>query len=216
MRDMVTGSGDTTPSLAFTPSHRSPPPLTTARLRRFHGGMSRPRSVPTDRLFFAVLPDPDTAARIAELARRLRTRHGLTGAPILPEHLHVTLLHVGDGIGLPPGLVATAIERTEAVAMPRFRAEFDRVMSFKGGPLVLAGDDSVIGLEILHQRLSDAFDARPRQARRFKPHLTLLRDRQRLAETAIEPIGWTASELVLVHSMLGLATHRHLARFPLH
>ena len=182
--------------------------LMTDRLRRFHGR--------TDRLFFAVLPDPETAARISDLAQRLRGKHGLTGKPVKAEHFHVTLFHVCDSVGLPSELVDAVAERAASVAMPPFRAEFDRIMSFRNGALVLAGDDSIIGLEILHQRLSDALDSRPQQARHFTPHMTLLRDEQRVEEDWIEPVGWTARELVLVHSLLGRTTHRHLARFPLH
>ncbi len=181
--------------------------LMTDRLRRFHH---------TDRLFFAVVPDRATAERIDDLADRLRGKHGLTGPRVKAEHFHVTLLHVCDSIGLPSDLVDAVSERAASVAMPRFRAEFDRVMSFRNGALVLAGDDSVIGLEILHQRLSDALDPRPRKACHFKPHLTLLRDENHVAEDWIEPVGWTAHEVVLVHSLLGRTTHRHIARFPLH
>ena len=99
--------------------------------------------------------------------------------------------------------------------MPSFRVAFDRAMSFRNGALVLSGDDSVIGLEVLQQRLSDVLDGRPRPARSFTPHLTLLRDSQRVAAHPIEPISWTVREVVLVHSLLGRTTHRHLARLPL-
>ncbi len=98
--------------------------------------------------------------------------------------------------------------------MPAFRAEFDHVMSFKNGRVRADGLTSTIGLEILQQRLSDALDPTPRPARRFTPHLTLLRDGRHVAEQAVERIGWTAREVVLVHSLLGQTTHRHVARIP--
>ena len=37
--------------------------------------------VPTDRLFFAIFPDTDSAAEIAQLAQHLRDEHGLNGRP---------------------------------------------------------------------------------------------------------------------------------------
>jgi 2'-5' RNA ligase len=79
----------------------------------------------------------------------------------------------------------------------------------------LCGDDSVIGVEVLQQRLSDALDDRPRLARRFTPHVTLLRDSHLVPEHDIEPISWTVKDVVLVHSLLGKTPHRHLARLPL-
>jgi 2'-5' RNA ligase len=142
--------------------------------------------------------------------------HGLTGKPLEKEHLHVPLFHVGNAICDPPTeLVGALTERAAKVVMPSFRVAFDRAMSFRSGALVLSGDDSVIGLQVLQQRLSDVLDGRPRPARRFTPHLTLLRDSQRVAAHPIEPISWTVREVVLVHSLVGRTRHRHLARLPL-
>ena len=190
---------------------KRPSRLSAQRLGRFHGG-----TVPTDRLFLAVLPDPETAARIGDLAGRLRDGHGLQGQPLRAEHFHVTLCHVGDYAGLEAELVEAVAERAASVAMPAFRVAFDRVGSFRNGAFVLSGDDSTIGLEVLQQRLSDALDSRPQPARAFTPLLTLLRDGHLIPEQPIEPIAWTAREVVLVHSLLGKTTHRHLAHFPLH
>jgi len=190
--------------------------LPARRLRRMHDRAAWARQgLAADRLFFAVLPDPDTAARIADLAGRLRDHHGLAGKVLKPEHFHVTLFHVGDGVGLPPDVVDVVSERSACLSMPAFRVAFDRVGSFRNGAFVLRGDDGTIGLEVLHQRLSDALDGRPRPARPFTPHLTLLRDNQHVAEHPITPIAWTVREVVLVHSLLGRTAHRHIARLPL-
>lgn len=197
---------------------RGPSQLGMRHLRQRHAGLARAtaRRAATDRLFFAVRPDPETANEIAERTKLWRVEHGLTGRPLKPEHLHVTLFHVGDATGTPPAeLIEALAERAAGVAMPAFRVEFDRVMSFRNGAFVLGGDESVIGLEVLQQRLSDALDASPRPARRFVPHLTLLRDNRHIVEQPIARIGWTAREVVLVHSLLGQTTHRQLLRVPL-
>lgn len=191
---------------------RKPPALMMRRLRRRHEALTGPA---TDRLFFAVLPDEETAERMAERARHLRVSHGLTGKGVRREQLHVTLCHVRDRIGLPGDVVDCVKERAASVTMPSFNVSFDRAESFRNGALVLRGDDGVIGLEILQQRLSDALDGMPRKARPFTPHVTLLRDRYRVPEQPIEPIEWTVRELVLVHSPLGRATHRQLGRWTL-
>jgi RNA 2',3'-cyclic 3'-phosphodiesterase len=191
--------------------------LSTRRSQRFHGRSvgTKQRQAATDRLFLAVVPPPEVAARIARLAHHLRIGHDLTGKPLEVEHFHVTLCHIGDGIGLPSEVVARTIERASAVPMPAFKVAFDRVMSFSNGAFVLCGGDSVIGLEVLQQRLSDALDSRPARARRYTPHVTLLRDSHIVPEHDIEPIEWTVHEITLVHSLLGKTTHRHLARLPL-
>jgi 2'-5' RNA ligase len=53
---------------------------------------------------------------------------------------------------------------------------------------------------------------------RLTPHLTLLRDKLRVAEQAIEPIAWIVHEFVLVHSARGAngrTEHVALARWPM-
>lgn len=186
------------------------------RLRRRHAGLRPARLAGSDRLFFAVLPDEDTAGAIAERAERWRREHGLTGRLLRPEHFHVTL-HVAEqtaDISL-SGMIELLAERASTLAMPAFRIDFDRVLSFRNGAFVLSGDETTIGLQVLHQRLGDALDPTPRPARRFTPHLTLLRDGKHIGEHDVERIGWTAREVVLVHSLLGQTTHRHVARIPL-
>jgi 2'-5' RNA ligase len=191
--------------------------LAMRRLGRYHTGFSALRRwQATDRLFFAVRPDQETAAKIAERTMRWRADHGLTGKPLKPEHLHVRLFHVGDDdTPAPAELIDALAERAAALTMPAFRVEFDRVMSIGGGAIVLGGDDRLIGLHILQQRLSDALDASPGPARRFEPHVTLLRDNRRIVEQPIEPISWTAREVVLVHSLMGQTIHRDVVRVPL-
>ncbi|MGQ0585104.1 MAG: 2'-5' RNA ligase family protein [Reyranella sp.] len=200
------------------PVRRVPSQLFARRGRRLHTTFGPVPAQPpaTDRLFFAVLPDAETAGQIAERTARWRTDHGLRGKPLKPEHFHVTLYHVADMLEAPRlDLIDALAERASTLSMPAFRVEFDRVMSFNNGAFVLSGDESTIGLEVLQQRLSDALDPSPRPARRFVPHVTLLRDQRRIAEQPVERIGWTAREVVLVHSLLGQTTHRHVARVPL-
>jgi 2'-5' RNA ligase len=112
---------------------------------------------PTDRLFFAIFPDVDAAARITLLARHLRGEHGLTGTPLAMDRFHVTLHHLGDFVGLPRDIVVRAGEAAAAVTMPPFDISFDRAMSFRVGPtkrpLVLHGGDGVGGLTVFRRTL---------------------------------------------------------------
>lgn len=204
------------PSFQPAPSFQhapAPSVLHTNRLRRYEAGLFD--RCPTDRLFLATLPDAATAARIFDLAGRLRLGHGLKGRVLRSEHLHVMLFQVRDGAALGTDLVEAARERAASIVMPSFKVAFDRVGSFRNGAFVLRGNDDMIGLEVLHQRLSDAFDGRPASARPFTPHVTLLRDREHIEEHSIEPIEWTVRDVVLVRSRPGRAEHRHVARLPL-
>jgi 2'-5' RNA ligase len=173
-------------------------------------------STPVHRLFWAALPDTETAERIAGLTQRLRCHHGLTGKPLQTSRLHVTLYHVGDDSLPPPAeLIDGLVHRASNVVMPTFSVVFDCIQSFRNGAFVLSGDDGVIGFDVLHQRLSDELDWQPRPARHFTPHMTLLYDRQRIEEQLIDPVSWTVREMVLVESLVGQTVHRHIARVPL-
>jgi 2'-5' RNA ligase len=173
---------------------------------------------PTDRLFVAAIPDADTASRINRFAWRQRQWHGLKGRPMDAHLLHVTLWLVGDDVRAPPPrLVEELVRRLASIEMPPFRVSFDRLMSFRNGALVLCGGDGVAGLEMLHEHLKAAMVVDgTRRTPAFTPHMTLLRDRRHVLADEVEPtVDWTVSELVLVHSLLGRTTQRHVARLPL-
>jgi RNA 2',3'-cyclic 3'-phosphodiesterase len=175
-----------------------------------------------DRIFFACLPDEATARRIQGLADTLKREHGLAGAPILPEHLHVTLFHLGDWAVLPHEIVALASRAAAEVRVPPFEVAFTRAESFRNAtgvyPFVLTGDKEAAAWRGLHTALGD-------QLRRaglggatqgeFKPHVTLLRDEKRVPPIKLEPVSWTVRDFVLVHSLLGRTTHIHLGRWAL-
>ncbi len=175
---------------------------------------------PIHRLFLAAFPDPGTAGRLLTLANSLKTEHGLQGKPLLPERFHVTLHHLGDFSGIPQKVVDAASRAASSlVSTAPFEVSFDRVVTFRARdqkPLVLVGDEGVAPLLDFHRRLETVlarFGIKPET--RFKPHLTLLYDRQGIPETTVERLGWTVNEIVLVHSLLGQTKHVPLARWSL-
>ncbi|HEV2539730.1 MAG TPA: RNA 2',3'-cyclic phosphodiesterase [Frateuria sp.] len=176
---------------------------------------------PTDRLFFAVMPPPSVATRLAALAQELRGRLALHGRPRPTAHLHVTLHHLGDFAGLPQQRVEAARAAAAAVAMAAFQARFDRVGSFAGRsgkhPFVLLGADDAAGLRGLHSALGERLAAAGlgRRERAFVPHVTLLYDARTVPTQPVEPLEWTAGEFLLIHSLLGRTEYRVLGRWPL-
>jgi 2'-5' RNA ligase len=176
----------------------------------------------TDRLFFAVFPNVDAAARIARLGDGLRCQHHLRGKALATERLHVSLHHVGDFVRPPDqGIVAAARDVAAGVHRPSFAVEFNGAMSFRGRPdnqpFVLHGDDGVVGLAMLQQALGAALQKAGlgRCAMHYNPHITLMYADRFVADRAVEPVRWTVHEFVLVHSLLGRSRYRALDRFPL-
>ena len=177
---------------------------------------------PTDRLFFALFPDVETAGRIARCAQQLRTGHGLHGTPLKTERFHITLHHLGDYAGLPQGVVDMAGKAAAAVRSLPFFVTFDRAASFasspRNRPFVLRGDTGLADLMTFQQALGVEMTraglgrwAKPA----YTPHVTLLYDDRAVAEQKVDPITWTAGEFVLVRSLIGQTLHVPLARWPL-
>jgi 2'-5' RNA ligase len=175
-----------------------------------------------DRIFFACLPDAQAASRIHALAEECRRAKGFEGTLILPEHLHVTLFHLGDWAVLPEEIVALARKAADEVVLPAFDVAFTRAESFRNStgvyPFVLTGGKDAADWRALHAALGAALTRvglGGATRGEFKPHVTLLRDAVRAAPAAIAPLSWTVSDFVLVHSLLGKTTHVHLGRWPL-
>jgi 2'-5' RNA ligase len=176
---------------------------------------------PTDRLFFGIFPPPMVASRIKEVGEAARRRLGLRPAMLQESSFHITLIHIGDYVGLPRDAVARAEAAAEAVIAHPFDVQFDRMASFRNGPLVLLGSENDLAALVSYRQSLAAAIARTGLKTRssltqFKPHVTLLYDRQtQIEEQTCPPVAWRADELVLVHSLLGQTTHIALGRWPL-
>lgn len=171
---------------------------------------------PTDRLFFAVLPDAEAVEEICDLRRKLSERAGLSGPEVPPDHLHVPLWRVGDYVVPPTAEDIDAIARQAVtVERPPFRLSFGGVKSLSRGALVLSAGRGCADLDRLSTRLRGALTS-PGTKRRHavRPHMTLMRSDKILPERRIKAIGWTVREIVLVHGLLGKATHRVVGRLP--
>jgi 2'-5' RNA ligase len=176
----------------------------------------------TDRLFFAVLPDPIVAARLTLLGQELRCRHRLKGKVLAPERLHVSLHHIGDFVSLPDAVTLAAREVAATVHMPGFTAVFNSVASLRGRrdnqPFVLRGDQGIAGLTMLQQALGTAMEKAGlgHCAAHYSPHETLMYGDRFVADQPLETeVGWPVHEFVLVHSLLGRSCYRPMGRFQL-
>lgn len=175
-----------------------------------------------DRIFFAALPDAATATGIHALAEELKAEHGFSGTLILPEHLHVTLFHLGDWHALPTEVVEIARKAAAEVALAPFDVTFSRAQSFSNRtgvyPFVLTTAKDIAAWTPLHGALGAALKRHGLGGAtqgEFEPHITLLRDAKKAkAAPVTPPVTWTVRDFVLVHSLLGKTTHIYLGRWP--
>lgn len=186
------------------------------------------------RLFIALDLDDEARAAIAaeqkRIAAALRDRSIAPPKWVRPEHMHLTLVFLGEVAEprVPPLLEAVR----EPVAQPPFELTFAGLGTFppRGRPTVLwvgAGSGSADAIALQQtlrervQRIGFDIEARP-----FHPHLTLARwresrDRDRVLASAAGSSRAVARVLIehaaLYHSRLGSAgpTYTALARATL-
>ncbi len=177
--------------------------------------------MPEHRVFFALQPDAPAAELIAGLTADARKRLSLSGKPVAAPRLHLSLNFVGGFRGPPPrAAIDKASQAAARVAVRPFAVSLNRLESWRGDPypLVLAGEDGMIGVEGLHTALHKALRAvemAPRREPEISPHIALLWDRREVAAEVVEPVTWTVREFVLIDSVFGEGRHEVLGRWPL-
>jgi len=172
-------------------------------------------------LYFMIKPEQHAAQAANALMTALQSRHGLHGNAVAPDRQHVTLHNLGEYDELPEDLVAQALRAGAAVELEPFDVEFDRALGWGSAAKLLAlgsGGWRARGVKGLQGAVAEAMvDVGLGRFVRssFHPHISLLYGDKSLPVEPIVPIGWTVSELLLVHSVVGLQEHRVLGCWPL-
>jgi RNA 2',3'-cyclic 3'-phosphodiesterase len=169
------------------------------------------------RVFFALWPDSDTRSGLAQAAKRLHAACG--GRMPRPDHIHVTLVFLGDvARGRLDALRAAAgavVASAHALTLERFgwfrRNRVAWIGPSRTPPQLL---ELVHGLEAALRQAGFNFDARP-----YEAHITLGRKADCGELPALpESIAWPVREFVLVESVLGAAgsVYSIIGNWPLH
>ncbi|HEX2114718.1 MAG TPA: 2'-5' RNA ligase family protein [Alphaproteobacteria bacterium] len=177
-----------------------------------------------ERLFFGLLPAPETAVRVRRFAEEFIRKNCIEGTRLKTDCLHVSLHHVGDYKRLRTKIVYAAQQAGNAVAMRRFEMTLYAVMSFerlpsadgraRKRPLVLLGESDA--LSELHEMLGAAMRKTGlRAAAGFAPHMTLCYGATWIPAQAIEPIRIAVNEFALIHSELGRTRYNVVNRWLL-
>ncbi|HEV2678671.1 MAG TPA: 2'-5' RNA ligase family protein [Aliidongia sp.] len=184
--------------------------------------LNRPLAAEGDNVYFAMLPDPMTAARIGRYLDGLKTERGFVESPRPARVLHISLCPLGLYQNLSLKRLDDAMQAASLVRHHRFDIALDRLISFgsKQNPsLVFAGDDGTVGVSDLYEALRKALARlRPRLSipKAIKPHLTGFYRGAIPKEILLEsPFKWTAHEFVLVRSCRGQSRLEPLGSWPL-
>ena len=171
------------------------------------------RAMPEHRWFFALLPPTRIAWQVANAADWF----GTTGRAVRADRLHITLFLTPDGVAVPDGQVDALLRMGEAVRA----APVDVALDTVGGgarSVALRPRRRIAALEALRDALARqavALGVAERAGYAFNAHMTLgYRDGRPFTER-IAPVGWIATEFVLIHSHLGHMRHDIVGRWPL-
>ncbi|HVT35680.1 MAG TPA: RNA 2',3'-cyclic phosphodiesterase [Nevskiaceae bacterium] len=178
-------------------------------------------SAQPNRLFFALVPDPEVRAACAAAAREIKLKAQPSGALVPPERYHLTLLFLGSFVT--PLQEQALSEAAAALRQAPFSLLLDHASSFareRQVPWWLGPREASPAMLKLYGALRDAAHRAgitPERSR-FAPHLTIVRDaRHALAQTAIKPVEWRVREFVLIRSVLDSTPpeYRVIGRWPL-
>lgn len=164
------------------------------------------------RLFFALR----IAARVLGVVSGVRDSLGPAPSIVPDSRLHITLGITNDYPDLPPAVVDRLLAIAGTIAAAPVPVRLDR-LSGGGGTIALRPSRRIAALTTLtaelHRRMAAA--ELLRTAWRCQPHVTLLYRADAPFTRAIPPLCWTATEFVLIHSMIGAHRHVELGRWPL-
>lgn len=158
-------------------------------------------------LYLMVKPPADIAARIDALPRNDRGREaGL---------LHMTLAAFVDLDRAPAGFLELVIRGLDGFGADAFAVRFDRIECRKATvlrssvPLAAAWEFQRQLAEYFHRHDFGWFNLPP------ELHVTINHRGDGLGAEAIDPVEWTAAEMLLVESVAGEARHIVHGRWPL-
>ncbi|KTE10961.1 MULTISPECIES: 2'-5' RNA ligase family protein [unclassified Sphingopyxis] len=158
-------------------------------------------------LYLMVKPPADIAARIDALPRNDR-RRGV-------DLLHMTLATFVDLAEAPAGFLELVIRGLDDFGAGAFPVRFDRIecrkatMLRSSTPLTAAWEFQRQLAEYLHRHDFKWFNLPP------ELHVTINYRGDGLGAEAIDPVEWTAAEMLLVESVTGEARHIVHGRWPL-
>lgn len=164
------------------------------------------------RLFYALVPPPQTCASIG----RLRDALGPCTAPVADTRLHLTLAITPDFAGFPANLAEQMLLWGAQAAVDPFGMVLDRIGASPHA-VALRPSHCPPALAALSHQLREPL-ARARVLRsgwHFRPHVTLLYREAAPFVRPIAPLAWEVTDCVLIHSLVGETRHRILGRWPL-
>ena len=158
-----------------------------------------PGGAETQRLFFAIRPEPELRERLFALGDD-RLRAG--GRRVVAENLHLTLVFLGS---VPEDVRRCLEQQADGIRVPRFTLALDRIGCFRRKGIFWAGAAQtpapLLDLVNALKAAQTACGLTP-EDREYQTHITLARDARRCPPEGpiTPPLEWPARQFVLVQS----------------
>jgi len=154
------------------------------------------RAIRPERLFFALMPEEDSALQLARFAEQLILENDLPATPVKPARIHIALHRLGSATR---AALYGAKLAGQAVAAAGLTLRFEAITSLTGGGrrLALVSEDKLLlGVQALLDAALQRNGLQPREAP--LPHITLAYGAARLEPQPVAPIAVTVSGLALL------------------
>ncbi len=179
-----------------------------------------------DNVFFALIPEGQAGAHVINIQRDFLPQLGDKPYLVPESCLHVSLLDISIRKNLIRRSFGSTIAMAEEVAgklsAASFEVGFDKVLSFnakthqsKAFVLQMAEGAAEVLALCKKLKLCLAMAGVHSDDKAATPHMTLARAVQAIALADVHPVRWTASRLVLIHSVVGEKRHISLQSWPL-
>lgn len=162
-----------------------------------------------DLYLFLALP-----AHVREAAARYRNLPHLVRSPVIDDRLHMTVGCFGRFAETPHAGIEWIAARLSEIVLPALRMYLDTLVRGRGSALLLPSEPPEAFGRLQHILLT-RFGANPASWRGIRPHVTLGYGGSPGAVDSVDPIGWTADQLLLVESQVGEGRHVVHAIWPL-
>ncbi len=164
------------------------------------------------RLFFALMPPVDLLDELARL-REFTTQ----GKPESYNRLHVTMFLFDHTPDFDENKVEQISAALDGQILPTCRVLFEQLVRGKCTTL-LVPNERLEGVFALQARLAGLLGRKNLHAASgwtFSPHMTLRRGASEGDTLAVDPVSWTAQDIVLLDSHIGLTHYEEIARWRL-
>lgn len=173
--------------------------------------------------FFALSPSLNVRQQLSKCVDELRALQNFNGSWIPSDRYLLILHHLGQYPEVRTDLVSRAKTAASKTLAKPFDLVLDQFMSFDNRtgrfPCVATSANEMSDLNNFRQLLKNnllAVRLGEKLSSSFKPHATLLYNRQPLGEPrSITPIHWHVTDFVLIESLVGKSEHIELGRWPL-